>query len=91
MPERYNFITENIDDHAKAAELLVDLKEFCDQVRLHEFDRIGGGKGYFIAGQSIEEDSNAAPLDLRLCLEGMAVAAVFINDPTEIGAINCKL
>lgn len=41
MPERYNFVTENIDDFKKATALVGELGEFCNNVMVHEFKRIG--------------------------------------------------
>lgn len=98
MPERYNFVTENIDDFKKAIALVGELGEFCNNVMVHEFKRIGislqdgkavdtSTRSYFITGQSIEVDSNAGCIELRTLLQGEGVAAVFINHPSEHGAI----
>lgn len=100
MPERYNFVTENIDDFKKATAVVGQLGDFCINVMVHRFERIGArmvddkcektvSVSYFITGQSIEIDSNAGCFELRNCLQDANVAAVFINDPTQTGAINC--
>jgi len=102
MPERYNFVTENIDDLRKAQAIANELSAFCNNVHVHEFKRwVGklvnqkyqddGSVSYFITGQSVEVDSNAGCYELRGCLEEAGIAAVFINCPTEAGGINCKL
>lgn len=101
MPERYNFVTENIDDLRKAKAVAMELNEFCINVHVHEFKLFGGklyhdkyvdngSVSYFITAQSIEEDSNAGCYRLRGCLEEAGISAVFINCPTEAGTINCK-
>lgn len=101
MPERYNFVTENIDDFKVATAIVGQLGDFCGNVMVHRFERIGsrlvGGKCeetvnfyYFISGQSIEVDSNMGCDELRTCLQEAGVVAVFINGPTETGAVNCE-
>lgn len=100
MSERYNFVTENIDDFKKASALVGELGEFCNNVMVHEFKRIGisledgkavdtSTRSYFITGQSVEVDSNAGCYELRSHLEEAKIAAVFINCPTETGTIYC--
>lgn len=87
MPERYNFVTENFEDRKKGISIVNELQEFANHVLLHEFNRYGGGVGYFISGQSVEVDSNAGCIELTTCLQVAGIAAVFINDPAEYGVI----
>ena len=89
MPERYNFVTENIDDFERATRLYEELSSFCENLTFR-FTRWGGQESFFISGQAIEEDSNVAPLELKTVFGEIEIAVVFINDPCEIGSVNCK-
>lgn len=90
MPERYNFVTENIDELEKAIAIAGDLGEFSENVIVNKYLRYDRRLAYFITGQSIEIDSNCGPIELRSLLEGERIAAVFINHPSETGTINCE-
>ncbi|HEY4288257.1 MAG TPA: hypothetical protein VGN00_14230 [Puia sp.] len=91
MPERYNFVTDNLGDRAKAIEAIAELNEFANNVMLHEFERYDRKPGYFITGQSIEVDSNAGCYELIAMCQAHELAAVFINGPSEMGIIKSSV
>lgn len=80
MPERFNFITSNIEDLAKAQQLMEDAGEFAQCLTLNHYVGYDLVDRYFISGQAIEVDSNAAPLELRLCFENEDITVAFVND-----------
>lgn len=99
--ERYNFVTDNIDDLEKVSELVSLLQDICTVVFIQSYKIISVKlvegvlvktytTRYFISGQSLEVDSNCGCIELRNILNDEGVAAVFINGPTETGVIKIK-
>lgn len=86
MPERFNFVTSNMEDLAKAQDLMNDAEAFAICLTLNKYQGFDGVERYFISGQAIEVDSNAAPLDLRLCFENEGVVVAWLNDG-DVGRI----
>lgn len=86
MPERFNFVTSNMEDLAKAEDLMIDAEAFAVCLTLNKYQGFDGTERYFISGQAIEEDSNAAPLDLRICFETEGVTVAWLNDG-DVGRI----